>query len=155
MISLLNSHSASSTQKEDNELVDSKSETIQDDSETNLLAKIQKLETENHDALQHAERRVIISELKVEAIRTGMIDLDGLTFLDLTQVHLDENGNLSEAAELIIKLKQSKPWLFTTPSTSSIAEVPPSRPSRQKLATEMTDGEYRIARANIIRRSTI
>lgn len=128
---------------------------IQEDSKTDLLARIHELETERHDALQHAERRVIISELKVEAIRAGMIDLDGLTFLDLTQVHLDENGNLSETAELIIKLKQSKPWLFTTPTTSSIAKVPPSRPSRQKLATEMTEGEYRIARANIIRRSTV
>jgi hypothetical protein len=152
-MSPLNSHSASPTLKKDNELVEPTSDTdIQEDSETNLLTRIRKLETENHDALQRAERRVIISELKVEAIRSGMIDLDGLTFLDLTQIRLDESGNLSEGADLIIKLKQSKPWLFTAPSTSSTAKVPPSRPSRQKLATEMTDGEYRIARANIIRR---
>jgi hypothetical protein len=151
-----NSRNASSIQKKDNELVEQTSGTdIQEDSEIDLLTRVHKLETEKHEALQQAEQRVILSELKVEAIRAGMIDLDGLAFLDLTQIHLDESGNLSGGMDLIVRLRQSKPWLFSTSSTSSIAKVPPSRPSRQKLATEMTDAEYRIARANIIRRAAV
>jgi hypothetical protein len=140
----------------DNELADPISDAeAPEDPEANLLARIHKLESESQDALQQAERRVINSELKVEAIQAGMIDLDGLTFLDMTQVHLDENGSVSGGAELIGQLKRSKPWLFVAPSSSSTAKVPPSRPSRQKLATEMTDGEYRIARANILKRSAM
>lgn len=92
--------------------------------------------------------------MKVEALRAGMVDLDGLKFLDTSTVRLEETGGVAGGAELIGQLKQAKPWLFAAPSSSSVARVPPSRPARAKLATEMTDEEYRIARANIIRRVT-
>ena len=42
-------------------------------------------------------------------------------------------------------------WLFGGGSSSSSASPPPAQPSRQKLATEMTDAEYRAARAAILR----
>jgi len=82
-----------------------------------------------------------------------MIDLDGLQFLDMKRAHLAEDGSVADGAELINQLKHAKPWLFATPSSSSVAKVPLSSPNRQKLAKDMSDAEYRVARANIIKRS--
>jgi|HubBroStandDraft_1064217.scaffolds.fasta_scaffold292292_2 hypothetical protein len=127
----------------------------QEDSEESLRARIEKLEGESQEILRQTERRVILSELKVEAVRAGMVDLDGLTFLDLSQVHLRDDGILAGGAEVVAQLRRAKPWLFSGASSSSVASVPPSKPSRQKLATEMTDAEYRIAKANIIKRSAL
>ena len=117
-----------------------------------LQERVNGLESENQQILRQTEQRVILAELKVEAIRAGIVDLDGLTFLDLSRTHLDEHGVLAEGASLIMQLKRAKPWLFVA-SSSSTAHVPLSKPGGQKLATEMTAEEYRIARANIIRRS--
>jgi hypothetical protein len=128
---------------------------IQDSYGDDVRARIDKLENESQEALRQAERRVIFAELKVEAIRAGMIDLDGMAFLDLSQINLTEDGSLAGGTELIGQLKRSKPWLFMMPSSSSVAKVPQSRPNRQKHATEMSNEEYRIARANIIKRSVL
>jgi hypothetical protein len=76
-------------------------------------------------------------------------------FLDMKAVQMDDDGSVSGGSELISQLKRSKPWLFTASSSSSLAKVPQSRPTRQKLATEMTDEEYRAARADILRRSML
>ena len=119
-----------------------------------LRERLDQMERESQDMRQDSESRVIQAEMKVEAMRAGMIDLDGLKFLDLTQARLEDNGGVAGGKELIGQLKRAKPWLFTAPSSSSVARVPPSRPARVKLATEMTDEEYRAARANIIKRST-
>jgi|SRR5580658_10774850 hypothetical protein len=127
----------------------------QEGPDDDLRARIDRLETEGKEVHRRTERRIILAELKVEAMRAGMIDLDCLTFVDLTKVHLGEDGDVAGGAELIGQLKHSKPWLFVPPSSSSVARVPLSRPVRQKLATEMTNEEYRIARANIIKRSAL
>jgi hypothetical protein len=130
-------------------------ETIaQDKSDDVLEARLDKLERESRESIRLAEQRVIFAELKVEAMRAGIIDLDGLKFLDLTEIHLADDGSIAGGSESIRHLKRAKPWLFLAPSSSSTAKVPPSGPVRQKRATDMTDAEYRIARANIIRRST-
>jgi hypothetical protein len=138
----------------DNKLTDVYAETIaREDPAADLLARLDKLERDNQESRRLNEKRVVLAELKVEALRANMIDLDGLQFLDMSQVRLSEDGGIADGAELIARLKRAKPWLFTTPSSSSIAKVPPSGPTRQKLAKDMSDAEYRIARANIVKRS--
>ena len=126
---------------------------IQDEHTDAMRERLDQMERETHDFRQQAEHRVIQAEMKVEAMRAGMIDLDGLKFLDLTRVQLEDGGGVAGGKEMIGQLKRAKPWLFAAPSSSSVARVPPSRPARVKLATEMTDEEYRIARASIIKRS--
>ena len=118
-----------------------------------LRERLDQMERENQDIRQDAESRVVQAEMKIEAMRAGMVDLDGLKFLDLTQARLEDTGGVAGGRELIGQLKRAKPWLFAVPSSSSVARVPPSRPARVKLATEMTDEEYRIARASIIKPS--
>ena len=125
----------------------------QEDPEADLRARLERLERDTLESRQMNEKRVVLAELKVEAMRANMIDLDGLQFLDLSQVRLGDDGVVADGAELIGRLKRAKPWLFAAPSSSSIAKVPPSGPTRQKLAKDMSEEEYRIARANIVRRS--
>jgi hypothetical protein len=128
---------------------------VQEDTQDDFRARLDRLETGSQELLRQSERRVVLAELKVEAMRAGMIDMDGLMFLDMKAVQMDDDGSVSGGSELISQLKRSKPWLFTSSSSSSLAKVPQSRPTRQKLATEMTDEEYRAARADILRRSML
>jgi hypothetical protein len=99
-----------------------------------------------------ADARVIRAELKAEALRAGMVDLDGLKLVDLSTAKLNEQGEVDGGAALMAQLKREKPWLFGGLSSSSTAALPPAAPPRQKLATEMTDAEYRAARADLLKR---
>ena len=116
-----------------------------------LRARAEALQSKLAEAEQEAQSRLVRAELKVVAVRAGMIDLDGLKLLDLTATKLNEHGEVENAADLMAQLRRSKPWLFGGTSSSSPASVPPSQPPRQKLATEMTDEEYRTARATLLR----
>lgn len=110
------------------------------------------LERALRDAEETGRTRLVQSELKAEAVRAGMVDLDGLKLIDSSQVALGPTGELEGGAALMERLRQVKPWLFTQASSSSRAAVPPSSPPRQKLATEMTLDEWRAARAEMLRR---
>jgi hypothetical protein len=52
---------------------------------------------------------------------------------------------------MIAQLRHAKPWLFGSLSSSSSASPPPAQAPRLKMATEMTDEEYRAARAAIVK----
>jgi hypothetical protein len=99
-----------------------------------------------------AENRLIRAELKAEAVRAGILDLDGLKLVDTSGVKLNETGDVEGAPQIIAQLRQAKPWLFGSASSSSIAAPPPAQPPRQKRATDMTEAEWRAARADILRR---
>ena len=72
-------------------------------------------------------------------------------WLDLSRVEVDPEGELTNAADLMAQLRRAKPWLFIGASSSSPASVPPSQPPKPKLATEMSDDEYRAARAALLK----
>jgi hypothetical protein len=105
-------------------------------------------------AASHAETnaRVLRAELKAEAIRAGMVDLDGLKLLDLAAVNLSPTGEVDGAGALMARMKRDKPWLFGGMSSSSVSAPPPAQAPRKKLAKYMTDAEYRAARADLIKR---
>jgi hypothetical protein len=116
-----------------------------------LRARAEALERRLAETEQGARTRVARAELKVEAVRAGIIDLDGLKLLDIKDTDLTPDGELKNAAELMAHLRRAKPWLFGGTSSSSPASPPPAQPPRQKLATEMTNDEYRAARAAILK----
>jgi hypothetical protein len=128
---------------------------LREDPTDNLRARLDRMETESEEYRRRSEQRIVLAELRVEAMRAGIIDMDGLKFIDTTQIRLESPEDICNATELVTQLKQTKPWLFSAPSSSSVARVPPSKPARQKLAIDMTDDEYRIARANIIKNSLL
>ena len=117
-----------------------------------LRARASELERQLQERSAEAEARVMRSELKSEAVRAGMIDLDGLKLIDVADIKLDDEGNIAGGAGLMAKLKREKPWLFASLSSSSVALAPPSQPSRPRLATEMSLDEWRTARSELLRR---
>jgi hypothetical protein len=116
-----------------------------------LRAHAEELERRLAEIEQDARTRIVRAELKVEALRAGMVDLDGLKLVDIKSIELTSDGELANAAELMTRFKRAKPWLFGGTSSSSPASPPPAQPPRQKLATEMTADEYRAARAAILK----
>ncbi len=103
------------------------------------------------DVKQQMTSRLIVSELKAEALRAGIVDLDGLRLLDMDKIRIGEDRSVEGAAEIIDGLKARKPWLFQMTSSSAAMPAPPAHPPSQKLAADMTDAEYRAARAQIIK----
>ncbi len=85
------------------------------------------------EALQHeleslrgkAKESTMLADLKVAAIRAGMIDLDGIKLLDLSGVQASEDGQVPDAPALMMGLKRNKPWLFGAWSTSSARRLRP------------------------------
>lgn len=107
------------------------------------------------EANSAADQRIIRAEMKAAALKAGMVDLDGLKLADLSKVKLNDKGEVEGAEALMEELKKAKPYLFGTASTSSTAPVPPapSGKTAPKNAKDMTDAEYRAARAALGRRA--
>ena len=116
-----------------------------------LRARAEALERRLAETEQEARLRLIRSELKVEAVRAGIIDLDGLKLLNIDDAEVSVDGELTNAAQLVTRLRRAKPWLFAISSSSSQSSPPPTQPPRTKLATEMSDEEYRAARAELLK----
>jgi hypothetical protein len=95
------------------------------------------------------QSRLVVANLRTEAVRAGMIDLDGLRLIDLSAVRLGDDDRVIGGRKLMDDLRRTKPWLFGVASSSSAAVAPASQPVRQKTALEMTDEEYTAARAAV------
>ena len=80
--------------------------------ETALRKRISELEEEAHAIRQSANMRVMDAELRAEAVRAGMIDLDGLKLLDLNKIELTDDGHVAGGTEVMVQLRIAKPWLF-------------------------------------------
>jgi hypothetical protein len=117
-----------------------------------LRARADALERQLAEVQREAEARLIRAELKAEAVRAGMIDLDGLKLLDANALRLNQSNEVTGARELMQQLRRDKPWLFGGLSSSSAAAAPPAQAPRHKSALEMSDAEYRAARAELVKR---
>ena len=78
------------------------------------------------DFTEKANQRIIRAELKAEAVKLGIVDIDALKLADTSKLTLDDNGEVVGATELIAALKVSKPYLFKEPveSTSQTVKTP-------------------------------
>ena len=100
-----------------------------------------------------AEARLIRAELKAEALRAGMVDLDGLKLLDVADLRLTEVGDVADAPAVLARLKRAKPWLFgVAMSSSSGANPPRPEPPRTRHANDLSHEEWVAARAALLRR---
>lgn len=106
---------------------------------------VEQLRREHDDRMRRAE-------LKIEAVRAGMIDLDGLKLIDPV-LEAGAEGEEPDAAVLMARLKQDKPWLFGAASSSSTARAPRAEVPRARHATELSEAEWRAARAELLRRA--
>lgn len=100
-----------------------------------------------------AEARLIRAELKAEALRAGMVDLDGLKLLDAADLRLTDAGEVADAPAVLARLKRAKPWLFGVALSSSSAANPPRpEPPRTRHANDLSHEEWVAARAALLRR---
>jgi hypothetical protein len=95
------------------------------------------------------QSRLVVANLRTEAVRAGMVDLDGLRLIDVSAVRLGNDDKVIGGRKLMDDLRRTKPWLFGVASSSSAAVAPASQPVRQKTALEMTDEEYAAARTAV------
>ena len=65
-------------------------------------------------AREEAKSRILQAELKTHAVRSGIVDLDGLRLADLDMLKVSETGDVEGAEEVIAALRERKPYLFTT-----------------------------------------
>jgi hypothetical protein len=123
--------------------------------ETMQAKKDAKAETETAIAAAKAttDRRIINAELRIEATKAGMVDLDGLKLLDQDKagVALDDDGNVTGAAEAMEVLKKTKPFLFGAAKTGN-PETPKPGDPKSKSALDMTPQELAVAKKELTRR---
>ena len=117
-----------------------------------LRSRADELERQMSALKADADARLVRAELKAEAGRAGIVDLDGLKLLDLSCATLNERGEVEGGAQLVAQLRRDKPWLFGPAFSSNPASPPAAQAPRRKLAVEMTDAEYKAARADLVRR---
>lgn len=96
--------------------------------------------------------KLVQAELRTAAARAGMIDLDGVKLVDTAGLVLNEAGELPDGPEIMTRLRHDKPWLFGRSSSSSPALAPRATPPKAKTAMEMSVEEWRVARAELLRR---
>jgi hypothetical protein len=116
-----------------------------------LRQKADLLERKLLEVEAEAATRIRLTELKSEAMRAGIVDIDGLKLLD-PSISSASAGGLQDAAQIIARLKSDKPWLFGPANSSSTSVAPKAAPVERKLATEMSFDEWRAARAELLRR---
>ena len=117
-----------------------------------LAARAADLERRLAELEASARLRVVRAELKAEAVRAGMVDLDGLKLLDASTVRLNAAGEVEGAADLLRDMRRAKPWLFAAASSSSVAQAPAAQAPRAKLATDMGVEEWQAARRELLKR---
>ncbi|MBN9510755.1 MAG: hypothetical protein J0I21_16805 [Alphaproteobacteria bacterium] len=123
-----------------------------DDAAGDAAVRLAALEQKLAQVEAEARGRLVRAELKAEAVRAGMVDLDGLKLIDTDAVKLSDAGEVEGGAALMREMKRAKPWLFGPASSSSTAVAPPAQPPRQKSAREMSFDEWQAARAELLRR---
>ena len=117
-----------------------------------LRARAAELEQRLNDQEKSSTAELLSAELRLVALRSGMIDLDGIKLIDPAALKTKEDGSRPELIQVIANLRRDKPWLFAPSTSSSVATPPTSSPQRRKLATEMTIEEWRSARSELLRR---
>jgi hypothetical protein len=102
------------------------------------------------EATSAADKRVIRAELKAEALKAGMIDLDGLQLADLSAVKLNDKGEVEGGTAAIEALKKAKPYLFGATSTSTPGNPPRPAPNAGAKVVDLSPEEYRKRKAAAI-----
>ncbi len=97
--------------------------------------------------------RLVQAELRTEAVRAGMVDLDGVRLVDVSALVLGADG-IEGGAALMARMREAKPWLFGRggANSSSTGRVPVVVPAKVRTVMEMSEEEWRAARAELLRR---
>lgn len=131
---------------------------------TRLRDQLRSAQAEHDAALTtlraQSRERLMRAELRSEAIRAGIVDLDGLRLADTSNVTFGDDGAIEGATDVISSLKASKPYLFSNGrdnvnfgvTTSPIARAP--QPASPELvdARHLTREQWQAERARLLSR---
>jgi hypothetical protein len=111
---------------------------------TELTGKLTETEQKAADREAKAKARSMMADLKVAAKDAGMVDLDGLKLLNTEELKITDEGDVENAAEVLTKLKEAKPYLFGNPAhTSNPAEPPKPNSTEKKKGMELSEAEWK------------
>lgn len=95
--------------------------------------------------------RLMRAELKAEAIKAGIADLEFLKLADLSKLKLNDAGEIEGAEAFFVKMKADKPaWFAARDSTSSTAKPPSDDGGKKFDARTATEAEYEAAKRKLI-----
>ena len=107
-----------------------------------------------------SRERLALAELRSEAVRAGIVDLDGLRLADTSAITFGEDGSVAGADSVVANLKAAKPYLFAAAkdtatlgaTTSPVARAP--HPAAPELidARSMTREQWQAERARLLSR---
>jgi hypothetical protein len=121
------------------------------EAEAKLAAEATRWKTESEAAVAKAisdgNARLMRAELKAEAIKAGLADLEYLKLADISKLKLNDAGDIEGAEAFFVKLKADKPHFFADKSNTSNPLNPPKPDDKSvKKAVDMTDAEYAALR---------
>lgn len=126
---------------------------IEDDEDPAALrAHADSLEQKLRELTEKHRAQILHAELRAEAIKAGMVDLDGLKLVQPDGLTVDEHGGVTGADVVIENLRGRKPWLFGDRHSSSTGTPPKALAQERKLATQMSYDEWRRARADLLKK---
>ena len=112
---------------------------------------------QQHDpeAAARARETAIRAAIRAAAADAGAHAADDIpSLIARAAIKLNDDGGVDGIADALKKLREGKPWLFKEQTTSGTAPRPqPPNGAQRRSAKNMTDAEYRAARAEIRNRS--
>jgi hypothetical protein len=106
-----------------------------------LEKRIKDTEAEYAQKLSAADKRYIRAEVRAAAIKAGIIDADDVNSIDLSDLRIDDEGNVTGVDELMAAHKERKPHWFKgerKPDEKVERKVTPVTPQR-KTGESSTD----------------
>lgn len=136
---------------------ENKKRRLAEESAKKELEKIQKelMETKNlfENAQKKAIQEKIFSELKTEAIKAGIHNIDDIYKLaDISKVSLNDRGEVIGASDEITNLKSSRPYLFRDNSSTSLGHQVPHPKKMDAKKENLTKEERSQKVAEIVQR---
>ena len=131
---------------------------------TRLREQLRSAQAEHDAALTtiraQSRDRLLRAELRSEAIRAGIVDLDGLKLADTSAITFSDDGAIDGAEAVINGLKASKPYLFAGSkdkinvgaTTSPIARAPLPAAPELVDARSLTREQWQTERARLLSR---
>lgn len=112
-------------------------------------AKLTAAEAKAAEAASNAAKKIMMADLKMAAREAGMLDLEFLKLLDLSTVKQDDEGGVTNAAELMAAMKEAKPYMFDpgkkpgvlTGTTTSTSRPPASNQTKTTFDARTASGD--------------
>ena len=131
---------------------------------TRLRDQLRSAQAEHDAALTtlraQSRERLLRAELRSEALRAGIVDLDGLRLADMSAITFGDDGAIEGTNDVISSLKASKPYLFANGkdtgnsgfTTSPVARAPTPAAPELVDARNLTREQWQAERARLLSR---